>query len=50
MVDSSSNYGVIPLVLKGLDEVTLGLSAGGPLSRTEVASSGLKSKPKERGG
>lgn len=31
-------------------EVTLGLSAGGPLSRTEVASSGLKSKPKERGG
>lgn len=31
-------------------EVTLGLSAGGPLSRTEAASSGLKSKPKERGG
>lgn len=30
--------------------VTLGLSAGGPLSSTEVASSGLKSKPKERGG
>lgn len=31
-------------------EVTLGLSAGGPLSRTEAACSGLKSRPKERGG
>lgn len=31
-------------------EVTLGLSAGGPLSKTEAASSGCKSKPKERGG
>lgn len=31
-------------------EVTLGLSAGGPLSKTEAANSGLKSKPKERGG
>lgn len=31
-------------------DVTLGLSAGGPLSRTETASSGLNSKPKERGG
>lgn len=31
-------------------EFTLGLSAGGPLSRTEVASSGFKSKPKESGG
>lgn len=31
-------------------DITLGLSAGGPLSRTEAASSGFKSKPKERGG
>lgn len=29
---------------------TLGLSAGGPLSRTEAATSGFKSRPKESGG
>lgn len=29
---------------------TLGLSAGGPLSRTEVATSGFRSRPKDRGG
>lgn len=29
---------------------TLGLSAGGPLSRTELANSGFKSRPKESGG
>lgn len=29
---------------------TLGLSAGGPLSRTEVAISGFKSRPKDSGG
>ncbi len=35
---------------RGAGEVTLGLSAGGPFSSTEAASSGFKSKPKERGG
>lgn len=29
---------------------TLGLSAGGPLSRTELANSEFKSRPKESGG